>query len=375
MTAPEMWRCKLSAADRLMYNGLAPSSREAYDSKLDKFASFCRMVGQTRADGTPIVSEDTLRAFLAHAMDPAGLNWAESTVKTALSAIATDCVHRNRPNPMADDLVRARVLATIKGGAREQHQQASQDSARKNKLPLTPHHVGQLLEAHDAIIPQDERRVFPAFLLVAVTTLARSGNLLTKASRAQSSDRTLALSDVHLAAEGDRYDLVLKQTKTKLGGMTVSVAKGAGTPAGAPNPWSALHKYFKWRVENEPLDPRAPFFIRKNGAPYTTSRATTTLRLLLAANGDDPLQFSLHGLRHGGATALIAEGAAGCEVMSLGGWKSPQMLSTYAGRLSNARRSDLQHAMLSSHATFAAGEGRPGRPAQGPRGQHAAGRL
>jgi hypothetical protein len=374
-TAAELWRRQQAAADRLMYNGLAPSSRGAYDSKLGKFADFCRAVGQVYADGSPIVNADTLRGFVAHAMDARGLNWSEGTTKAALSAITTDCNHRNQPNPLADDGVRARILATIKGATREPHQRAKLNSARKNKLPLTPRHVGQLLEAHDAIIPQDERRVFPAFLFVAVTTLARCGNLLTKASQAPSSDRTLALADVHLSTEGDRFDLVLKQTKTMLGGMTVSVTKGASTPAPTPNPWSALRKYFKWRIKAGAQGPNEPFFIREGGSPYTTSRATTTLRLLLAANGDDPLQFSLHGLRHGGATALIAEGAASCEVMSLGGWKSPQMLSTYAGRLSNARRSDLQHTMLSSRATFAAEEGRPGRPAKALRGRHATARL
>jgi integrase len=86
--------------------------------------------------------------------------------------------------------------------------------------------------------------------------------------------------------------------------------------------------------------------------------AATTLRALLAANGDDPARFSLHSLRHGGATAYVTHGAGGSEVAALAGWSGAHMLSTYGKHVPSERRGDLQRSVFASQTTFAAAPAR-----------------
>ena len=335
------------------------------------YAKFCAQFGRTDDNDGPLVDETTLHAFVAYAMSEEGLSWSDTTVRIALTAISTDCVRRRMADPMAAADVRTRLQDTIKGASKEEHQRAKARGARKNKLPLTPHHLTTLLERHQGIIEPTERRVFPAFALAAVITMARSGNLLARTLDSFDPSSTLALADVQLGGGGSRYDLLLRRTKTRVAGMTVSIAQG--TRRSRFDPWSVFHEYRTWRIATRPRRQTSPFFILEDGTTYTTSRATGTLRQLLAANGDDPTKFSLHGLRHGGSTALISQGAAACEVLSLGGWRSPQMLNTYANRISAGRGVDLLDSMTASKATFENAGSRNGP--RGPRGGRAAGRL
>ena len=298
------------------------------------------------------MTEDTVAAFVATAMDEDGKNWSASTTRSCLSAISEYCLAYGLEDPLRDERFKRRVNAIIEGANRTPHQLEKQRAPRATRLPLTPQHAQDLLRAHSGVIPAEEQYAFPAFLLTAVATLARGGNLL---ATTQNIDPKRDLTLGRVQVDGERVELSFPSTKTKIQGATATVENTSvqDDDDDELNPYTVLCGYHGWRLETEPRLPTSPYFIRADGSALTKRMATRTLRLLLLENKDDPTRYGLHSTRHGGATALIAAGAGQQEVRLAGGWaSSSQAVDAYYNNMAPERASELQRIMMKSGGKF-----------------------
>jgi hypothetical protein len=278
------------------------------------------------------------------------LNWAEGTLRIALTAIVAHCERTQYFNPTADQLVHRRIEHVIKGAARLEHQVDKQRRARAQRLPLMPAHIDQLLSEHEDVIPADESLVFSAAIRTASVTLVRMGNLLaTKQLVDPSSDLTMR-HVTFMPAQREMFMFALPKTKTSVAGAEVYVTnskKDNGRSA-----FKALQAYHTWRIRANPSGPDDAYFITSQGLAYTKKMALTTLRLLLTENGDDAMSYGLHSTRQGGATALTEAGIAEASILAAGGWKSSKMLQIYAKRPSREKIADMQQRMEQSTGVF-----------------------
>jgi hypothetical protein len=344
---------------------LSEKSRQAYKKKVDLYTDFCVNHDRLTDEGKPMFDAVTLTAFTAYAMGKGEfyLNWSEGTMRSALTALVAHCERTQYYNPISDKLVQRRVEHVIKGASRQEHQLAKQRETRAQRLPLMPAHIQLLLRDYSHMIPDSESLVFRAVILTASVTLVRMGNLLATRNQV---DATADLTLQHVSLDRTKQEmfaLTLPRTKTSVAGRTVYVIN-AGNQAES-SAFNALQKYHIWRLSHGPREPASAYFVTTAGRTYTKSMALSTLRLLLAANGDDPFLYGLHSTRHGGATALTEAGVPEAAILAAGGWKAPKMLQIYARRTSREQIAAMQQQMEQSVGTFRSQEG--DQPAKRPK--------
>ena len=65
-----------------------------------------------------------------------------------------------------------------------------------------------------------------------------------------------------------------------------------------------------------------PMFRRPDGSAFTTDYVRDLVRCVMAAVGENPLEFGAHSLRIGGATAALAAGMSPSTIRAAGRWSS-----------------------------------------------------
>ena len=355
----------LQDAARFDDSYLSEKSRQAYKKKVDIYTDFCVNHDRLSDEGQPMFDAATLTAFTAYAMGHGEfyLNWSEGTTRSAMTALVAHCERTQYFNPISDKLVQHRVEHVIRGASREEHQLAKQRETRAQRLPLMPAHIQLLLRDHGHMIPDSESLVFGAAILTASVTLVRAGNLLATRNRVDAT-ADLTLQQVSLdRTKQEMFALTLPRTKTNVAGRTVYVINtGHQSESSAFN---ALQKYHRWRASHGPREPTSAYFVTTTGRTYTKTMALSTLRILLAANGDDAFLYGLHSTRHGGATALTEAGVPEAAILAAGGWKAPKMLQIYARRTSREKMATMQHQMQQGTGTFRSQDGE--QPAKRPK--------
>jgi hypothetical protein len=344
------WAKAEAAAAALHSARLAPATRTAYERRIKIYTDFCTECGRIDATGDARFDERTIRAFIGHAMAVGPLCWAAGTVRSFVSALAEHCSTHEIKCALENQGSRRRIYETVDGGAKQDHQRDKQTADEDSREPLTPAHAADLLALGDELIPAEQRRVFPAYLLTVSTLLGRSGNFLAPAYDSFDPRRTLARGGVTIV-HGSHVRVELPGTKTKARKVALEVMRTDGPRRGGLDAYTTLVEYARWRLLNGPRADDSPFFIIDDGRPYTQPLALKTLRALAAANGDAG-NYALHSLRSGGAVAMTSAGASQLEVMAAGMWRSPKTAAIYTSKIPRNKRRQLQERAANSEASF-----------------------
>jgi integrase len=224
-----------------------------------------------------------------------------STVTRWLASLSA--LHRiaNATDPTRDEDVRAARRSITRGR-----------SATEQKAPL---HWADVKNALSTMSDELRDLRAKAFLAVAYLTLARRAELTA-----------LRVQDVSFGAEGD-------------GTVTLKTKGGEHKERYlAPEAREALERWLtQANITEGPIFRRLERGGRVGSRAITSAEVARTFKRIATLVGLDPgrpiARISAHSTRIGAAQDLTAAGAALPEIMTAGGWKSPQMPAHYARKL------------------------------------------
>lgn len=224
-----------------------------------------------------------------------------STVTRWLASLST--LHRiaNVADPTRDEDVRAARRAITRGR-----------SATEQKAPL---HWADVSNALGAMSDELRDLRAKALLAVAYSTLARRAELTA-----------LRVQDLSFGAEGD-------------GTVTLKTKGGEHKERYlAPEACEALEKWLtRAQIAEGPIFRRLERGGGVSSHAISSAEVARTFKRIASLVGLDPgrpiARISAHSTRIGAAQDLTAAGAALPEIMTAGGWKSPQMPAHYARKL------------------------------------------
>lgn len=160
-----------------------------------------------------------------------------------------------------------------------------------------------------------DANVLVAALLMGYSTLLRQSNLLASNSP-QDPGHWMRFRDVTRTAYG--MAVIVRSTKT-IHHTDHPLVIRIYISTSPDCPVRAWDRY----VTRQPHRPSQPAFILPSGGPLLAHTLLAALRLGLGhGRAIDPLNYTLHSLRRGGAQAAAKTGSSLQEVMSLGTWSS-----------------------------------------------------
>ena len=292
-------------ADRLVQDGLAPTTRRAYAAGVRRYRRFCR-----RHDLSPLpASEATLLRFLA-----AQVQRGDSAGAISVRLAGVRQWHIREGVPWAGRSERVRLA--LRGAAKRPRPPQPQ------RLAATPGHLRKLRRClhRSNLPPADQAAVWSAVLLGFFGALHGSEYL---SPAAHSYDRRRTCQWRHVRLRRDRVEVQLPASKTDqtYAGTLISL------PAlgGAFCPVRAMRKYRRL-CSHERAD--LPLFVRASGAFCTAGWVNGVLRrAALTTTG----RITTHSLRIGFATAAAAAGVADSVIQVSGRWRGASYLRYVRG--------------------------------------------
>ncbi len=277
--------------------GLAPSTRKNYNYWWSKFEEFGQRYG---LDTTPPNPEWLLCAFAA----VKGQTMAHSTIRVAISAIRSHHIDQGLAYDTANMLTLKRVIEGVS--------RVPRDTPIKERLPITTDLLARMRPVLDLRVPEDI--VFFAIACVGTYGLLRSGEIfedteLKRPGLRRRDLRVVSNSEIHIYIAQSKTDQRRKGAWVEL--------HGNGSPS---CPTSALFRYLDaW---GQDLRPNDLLFQFKTGKKVNKATFIKMLRYVLKELNLDPLKFSGHSFRRGGATSLAAAGVPAHIIKAMGRWKS-----------------------------------------------------
>ena len=263
--------------------GLAPSTRKAYNSAMKRFWGFCGQYSVT--DPFP-VTEHLLCAFAAHSADSglAGQTYLAAVRNTQLSLGLPD---RREQSSLP-------ILKRVQAGIARVRLGRGQPS--RIRLPITAQILHQIKQELSRTA-HPERLVLWAVCCTAFFGFCRLGELLLSSQSAFTPRRHLAWGDMAVdnqqTASMVRYHL--KQSKTDQAGQGVDIILGrTGLDL---CPVTAVLSYVAARGR------AGPFFLTTAGVSLTKQAFISELRKLLRTIGLPDESYAGHSFRIGAATS------------------------------------------------------------------------
>jgi len=314
-TAPDVWRQALVLTKQYAENALAKSSEETYNFWYSKFLQFCAQAQRVALPADP----QTLAAFLAFLAQ----SYAYSSIKLAVAAVSFAHKTVRYEAPVSDVLV-WRVLEGIK---------RVNGNKQTPKQDLTRDHLLRMLDLynHGLVRPTHFTRNF-AMMLLGFAGLLRRSEIVY-----------LRIRDVTFAADDKGITLYVAKSKRDQGGQGAHIFISATDNQLCPVRW--LKAWLQMHRRREPDS----YLFCQFPAPTKGLAGQTVANILkdfLSAIGENPVNFSAHSLRHGGAAALVAAGVPDQVIQAFGRWSLNS--DTYRRYAALVRRPGLSAFMLAS---------------------------
>lgn len=286
---------------RLARSGPAPGSWNNLLTHSRKFQRFCNLLNIAPF---PISEQNFCRymAYLTFSLT------SSDSVLNYISGVKKLHAYAKIPMPVFSKYVDA-VFSGVKRLLAHQIKQAE---------PVTPHILRQMSALVDL---QDEKQVvcFTA-LVVGFYLFLRSSNLTCKTQTSFDPHKNLCRQDIRLAS--DIALIEIKWTKSiqfferKLLMPVIKILAVEICPIA----------WLKHMIAMVPASPTHPAFCLHNKrnqlVPLTYRTLSDQFKLWIQLIGRDPVSYSLHGLRRGGASFAFESNLAAETIMLLGDWAS-----------------------------------------------------
>ncbi len=284
----------------MVQGGLAPSTRQTYNTGIRAFHQF--LSSHNISTQVP-VSEFLLMSFASYY----SYSCSRDTIETYIQGVRSWLIDNHRFVPM--DPSNMPTLHRLLDGISLQCPVAPS----VQKLPVTTALLSQMTSV---LTSHYNDRLFFAVACLATYGLLRLGEVLPQ--RPTPGVPILRISDLRLTPTG--FQLFIKKSKTdRMGNGHWAQFFSNGTPS---CPFAAvISNYFV--VFRKSALPSDPLFVLQDGVSepskvFIINKLKDTIRLL----GLDPLQFSGHSFRRGGATSMAAAGVPDYIIKHVGRWKS-----------------------------------------------------
>lgn len=292
-------------ANRLVHDGLAPTTRRLYASGARLYRRFCRSHNLQASPAT----ETTLLRFIAHL---ARRNTSASRIGSHLSGVRQWHIQRGAPWIGRTE----RVKLALRGAAKVQR------PTRRPRLAATLKHLRLLRSAlrRSSMPPRDRAAAWAAVLLGFFGAL-RGSEYLSPYPHRFHARRTCQWR--HLSLHRNSLGLTLPASKTDqlYAGSLVSLPALPGHIC----PVRALRRYRRLATDHSPT---RPIFTRDDGGLCTPAWLNRVLR---DADLDPAGRLTTHSLRIGFATAAAAAGVAEDVIQVSGRWRGSSYLRYIRG--------------------------------------------
>ncbi len=291
----------------LLWYGLAPSTRRAYEGHALAYTYFAQLhrLPSPYFPASPS-SVSAWIAWEANEITRKGGQLFSRTLERKVAGLRSWHIDLGFPG----DIGSPRLDRVIAGAMRKWG-----TASRPQPLPLT---LPILLRVCEYIRKHPDHFGGPLTSLALRTSFALAfACFLRKAEFTYSSfspDRHLCRSSVSFSRSGDRATLRLPASKTDPGrkGLELPIAPGSASLC----PLRLLRKWFA----SVPAGPNAPLF-SVGALPFTGERVVSALRLALSAVGYQPLLFTGHSFRSGAATWAASIGVPSDRIKIMGRWE------------------------------------------------------
>ncbi len=182
------------------------------------------------------------------------------------------------------------------------------------KLPVTKHHILKMCKLLDHQGTQGV--VIKTAILIGFYGFLRASNLCPADSSSFDHTRHFAREDVIVTQTG--LKLRLKWAKNLQSSIQPHIIP---IPAVTPIQVDPLTSFVKMCTA-VPVHDKKPLFMLNQHVPLTVSKLRSVFALLCEQIGINPLEFSLHSLRRGGATQAYRQGAQLLDIQRHGAWSS-----------------------------------------------------
>ena len=304
----------------LRANGHSIGTSKTYGQGISHFIRYTNIYSITTMDFA------VLQGFLAYLVHD--LRLVFSTVRTYMFAVRDWAIESGFSDPAKSSPETSHLFKKIMKGA-----QRVCRSSKFSRLPLTKSHIRDILLVLDRCdFSVEDARMFSAALLMGYFGLLRASEYLRSSTNNSS---FLRVKDVKFicstcSTKPERMKLRLRKTKTRQFECTyVNIFSQDSVYC----PVIMLQKYLANRI----LGTDSPLFCFAR-APVFVKDFNAMLKHALKIAGYDPLKFSSHSLRSGGATIAADANVPSWTIKSMGRWKSNSYLTYIKQDVSVMRR-------------------------------------
>ena len=301
-------RLDVQALDRAVElyfsEGLASSTRKAYNSAKKRYAVFCR---ERRLTPLP-VTEHQLCQFISHL---ANEKLCHSTIKCYLSAIRHLHIAEGYGDPGISHMAR---LEQVLKGIKSLQAKASKKTPR---LPITPELLLKMKQ-----VWRKRGNNWDNVMLWAASSLCffgflRSGEITVPSESAFDEGAHLTFNDITVDSTTNPQILRARIKASKTDPFRVGINIFVGRTNNSLCPVAAVLDYMTLRGPG-----KGPFFRFSDGKPLTRVRFVILPKEAITASGVDCSPYSWHSFRSGAATTAAKHGIGDAMIKILGRWKS-----------------------------------------------------
>lgn len=286
-------------------NGLAASTRKAYDAAKKRYRGFCAIKGVQ----PPPASEPHLCQFASHL---ANEHLCHSTIKCYLSAVRHLHIAEGVGDPCISSMTcLEQVLKGIK-----MVQARSPPPSKPKRLPITPDLLRKMKQSWQGGDRQNSSMLWAASTL-CFFGFFRAGEITLTTESSFEDGAHLTFDDISVDSLVDPQVLTVKLKASKTDPFRVGIDICVGKTNDSLCPVAAGLAYMAMRGQGP-----GPLFKFKDGKPLTRARLVTEVRRALSTAGVDCRSYSGHSFRSGAATTAAKQGVGDATIKMLGRWKS-----------------------------------------------------
>ena len=280
--------------------GLAPRTLKVYDAAWAQYADFC---DDMSVPACP-VDVSVMCAFISSRVDARDLRYPSVAALVAGVQFHARCL-----DPSAGSLFSNPSIRLLLQGIKR-----ARPCRRDSRLPLS------IQSVHSTVALLRGGRFGPfldlmleAVILVAFFGFLRIGEFASDTG-VFDARRTLRIADVSMGRSC--LFINLKQSKADREGKGCAVAIARSNTSFCP--FSSMYRYLCVRNASSAGE---PLFVSRLGRPMSRAWFSSRFRLLCSWCGLDPLRYTPHSLRIGGATAM-AQFVSPAVLKSMGRWST-----------------------------------------------------
>jgi hypothetical protein len=296
-------------AQRLIAEGLSPTTRRTYASGLASFTQFCNVRNIHVTERFP-ASELVLIEFVAYLATERRL--LPGSIHTYLLAIRAWHIDNGEGDPLLGKLTLRRALR----GADRLY-----GRPRRLRHPITADILRAILSFTFA--GEWEEALFRAAILLGFFGFLRAGEFTLKTA-VFDPERNPVIGDISFIGEANvTHGLTFRIKVSKTDPFRMGSMVHIGVTSNPICPVLAMVNYIRIRRGNsQQLSPTQPLFTHRDGSPLRYQQLVEYLNSRLLAAGIPTNGFSGHSLRIGAATTAAAAGVPDWMIKCLGRWRS-----------------------------------------------------